>query len=199
MHYAGTAYKLRPQTVKFSGVLSQGLPKTARRFVTEMIYGIQARQSVRLTEIGRALEERIGLRKTEYRLCRQLEREELWDHLTDAVCRLAAPQIKETTLLVLDISDISKKYAKKMEYLGMVRDGSEKELASGYWTCQVVGTEREGTTILPVLNKLYSAVSPEWRGENRVRSEEPWRRRLRCARLNTVCVVSWNGRSSGTI
>jgi hypothetical protein len=84
---------------------------------------------------------------------------------------MVAPQIKETTLLVLDISDISKKYAKKMEYLGMVRDGSEKELASGYWTCQVVGTEREGTTILPVLNKLYSDVSPEWRGEDRVMLE----------------------------
>jgi hypothetical protein len=171
MHYARIAHKLREQIVKFSGVLSSGLPKTARRFVTEMIFGIQARQSVRLTEIGRALEEKIALRKTEYRLCRQLEREELWDYLTDAVCRLAAPQIKETTLLVLDISDISKKYAKKMEYLGMVRDGSEKELASGYWTCQVVGTESEGTTILPVLNKLYSDVSPEWRGENRVMLE----------------------------
>jgi hypothetical protein len=171
MHYARTAQKLREQIIKFSGVLSLGLPKTARRFVLEMIYGIQARQSVRLTEIGRALEEKIALRKTEYRLCRQLEREELWDHLTDSLCRLAAPQIKETTLLVLDISDISKKYAKKMEYLGMVRDGSEKQLASGYWTCQVVGTEREATTILPLCSKLYSDVSPEWRGENRVMLE----------------------------
>ena len=171
MHYARTAHKLREQIIKFSGVLSAGLPKTARRFVLEMIYGIQARQSVRLTEIGRALEEKIALRKTEYRLCRQLEREELWDHLTDSLCRLAAPQIKETTLLVLDISDISKKYAKKMEYLGMVRDGSEKQLASGYWTCQVVGTEREGTTLLPLCSKLYSDVSPEWRGENRVMLE----------------------------
>jgi hypothetical protein len=171
MHYAKTAHKLRAQIIKFSGVLSLGLPKTARRFVLEMIYGIQARQSVRLTEIGRALEEKITLRKTEYRLCRQLEREELWDHLTDSLCRLAAPQVKETTLLVLDISEISKKYAKKMEYLGMVRDGSEKQLASGYWTCQVVGTEREGTTLLPLCSKLYSDVSPEWRGENRVMLE----------------------------
>jgi hypothetical protein len=82
MHYAKTAHKLREQIVKFSGVLSSGLPKTARRFILEMIYGIQAWQSVRLTEIGRALEEKISLRKTEYRLCRQLGREEPWDHLT---------------------------------------------------------------------------------------------------------------------
>src|SRR4030042_3789911 len=134
MQYAKTAHKLREQIIKLSGVLSSGLPKTARRFVLEMIYGIQARQSVRLTEIGRALGEKIAIRKTEYRLCRQLERAELWDRVTDSLCRLAAPQIKETTLLVLDISDISKKYAKKMEYLGMVREGSEKQMAAGDWT-----------------------------------------------------------------
>jgi hypothetical protein len=59
MHYAKTANKLREQILRFSGELSFGLPKPARRFIAEMIYGIQARQSVRLTEIGRALEERI--------------------------------------------------------------------------------------------------------------------------------------------
>jgi len=39
------------------------------------------------------------------------------------------------------------------------------------WTCQVVGTEREATTLLPLCSKLYSDVSPEWRGENRVMLE----------------------------
>ena len=38
--------------VRFSGDLSTGLPKVTRRFVTEMIFGIQARGSVRLTEVG---------------------------------------------------------------------------------------------------------------------------------------------------
>jgi len=65
MYYARIAHKLREQIIKFSGVLSSGLPKTARRFVAEMIFGIQARQSVRPTEIGRALEEKIALCKTE--------------------------------------------------------------------------------------------------------------------------------------
>lgn len=65
MYYARIAHKLREQVIKFSGVLSSGLPKTARRFVAEMIFGIQARQSVRPTEIGRALEEKIALCKTE--------------------------------------------------------------------------------------------------------------------------------------
>jgi len=141
------AHKLREQIIKFSGVLSAGLPKTVRRFVLEMIYGIQARQSVRLTEIGRALEEKIALRKTEYRLCRQSEREELGDHLTDSTGGSAD---QRDDPLVLDISEISKKDARKMEYMGMEREGSENQLASGHWTCQMVGTEGEGATLLPL-------------------------------------------------
>jgi hypothetical protein len=35
----------------------------------------------------------------------------------------------------------------------------------------VVGTEGEGTTLLRLCSKLYSDVSSEWRGENRVMLE----------------------------
>jgi hypothetical protein len=166
MHYAKTAQKLREQILRFSGELSAGLPKPARRFIAEMVYGIQARQSVRLTEIGRALEERIPLRKTQYRLCRQLQRQGLWERLTTTLCRMAASRIQELTLLILDLSDLSKKYAKRMEYLARVHDGSEDGLANGYWTLQVIGAEPGKPTVLPLYNRLYSQRSPEFRSEN---------------------------------
>ena len=160
MHYAKTALKLREQILKFSGELSSGLPKPGRRFIAEMLYGIQARQSVRLTEIGRALEERIPLRKTQYRLCRQLQRQGLWERLTRTLCRMAASRIEELKLLILDLSDVSKKYAKRMEYLARVHDGSEDGLANGYWTLAVVGAEPGKSTALPLYNRLYSQRSP---------------------------------------
>ena len=74
MDYARIVSKLREQIIKFSGELSAGWPKVLRRFIAEVVYGIQARQSVRLTEIARSLEEKIPLRKSQYRLCRQLGR-----------------------------------------------------------------------------------------------------------------------------
>jgi hypothetical protein len=77
MYFAKIAQKLREQIVQFSGGLSTGLPKVARRFVAEMIFGIQARDSVRLTEVGRALGERVSLKKTEERLSRHLGRHRL--------------------------------------------------------------------------------------------------------------------------
>ena len=70
MQGSKVAVKLREKIVHFSGELSKGLPKTAQRFVSEMAYGVQAKQSVVLTEIARALEEPISIKKTEARLGR---------------------------------------------------------------------------------------------------------------------------------
>jgi hypothetical protein len=54
MDYSRVARKLRERIAGFSGELSLGLPKVARRFVNEMVYGIQASQSVVLTKtLGR--------------------------------------------------------------------------------------------------------------------------------------------------
>ena len=166
MDYARIVSKLREQIIKFSGELSFGWPRVARRFIAEVVYGIQARQSVRLTEIARSLEERIPLRKTQYRLSRQLGRQWLWAKITDSLCQMASSRVEEDTLLVLDISDIAKKYAQKMEYLATVRDGSEGTLTNGYWTCSVIGAEPEEKALTPLYNRLYSQASPDFKSEN---------------------------------
>jgi len=96
MNTSRTASRLRAQIARFSADLSVGLGVVAGRFVGEMVYGIQASESVLLTEIGRALEEEVPLRKTEWR---------------PNVLREARGRITEESLLVLDPSDITKKHA----------------------------------------------------------------------------------------
>jgi len=86
--------------------------------------------------------------------------------VTDNLVEEGAPDIKRDTLLLIDPSDISKKYAKKMEYLAHVRDGSEKELSKGYWTVRVVGAELERVKIIPLYEHLYSQNAPEFESEN---------------------------------
>ncbi len=161
-----TASKMRAHLEDFSGKLSAGLSKPARRFVGEALYGIAARGSVRLAEIGRSLEETIPLIKTETRLSRNLGREELCEHLGAAVLREGGPRVRERTLLVLDLSDIAKPYAKKMEYLARVRDGSTGGIANGYWLCQVIGVENEDSAIVPLYSALYSQRAPDFQSEN---------------------------------
>jgi hypothetical protein len=166
MDYSRMARKLRDKIGGFSGELSGGLPKTAERFVREMLYGIQASQSVVLTKIGRTLEEPIAIKKVEERLSRQLLRRGLGEKVQENLLKMASPLIGDETLLILDPSDIRKKYAKKMQYLARVRDGSEEELGNGYWTCNVVGTEVEGSSIVPLVGRLYSVGAPGFISEN---------------------------------
>ena len=71
-----------------------GLPKTAARLVREVIYGVQSRASVRLSEIARAFEEGIGLKKVVERLSRQLNRKGLRQRMRRNLLKLAAPRVE---------------------------------------------------------------------------------------------------------
>ena len=108
MNVAKATGKIKEQIHIFSGKLSAGLPRVAGRFLEEAIFGIQARQSLRLSEWGRALHEKVPLIKTINRLSRQLNRAGLWASITARVLQLVRGKIDEQTLLVIDISDISK-------------------------------------------------------------------------------------------
>jgi len=166
MDCARIAQKLRAQIIEFSGELSRGLPKVVSRLVREMIYGIQARQSVRLTEVSRALDEPIRIKKTVSRLSRQLGNRRLETWIGNRMLGLAAERIREATLLILDLSDVHKKYAKKMEHLAPVWDGSEKEKGWGYWTLNIIGAETNSAQILPLYGRLFSQRAPDFESEN---------------------------------
>lgn len=164
MNLSQIASRLREQMREFLGKLP--LPKPTRRFVLEAVYGIQTRQSVHLSEIARALNESIPLIKTVGRLSRQAARKNLARDLMRFVIARGAPRIEKRTLLILDPSDLTKKYAEKMEYLARVRDGSTGNIADGYWLCDVVGVECGGNKIIPLAHHLWSQKAPGFVSEN---------------------------------
>lgn len=158
--------KLRQQIHYFSGELCSGLGTVASRFVEEAIFGISSSGSVKLTEIGRALEERIPLHATHKRLSRNLANKSLEQTVGRNIVRLGAKRIKENTLLIVDPSDVHKKYAQKMEYLAEVHDGSENNIGKGYWLCEVVGCEVGSNEITPLAQELWSHEAPDFVSEN---------------------------------
>jgi len=163
---SGVARKLREQIHDFSGRLSPRFSVPMRRFVEQVLYGIQARQSVRLSEIGRSLEEGIPLAKTETRLSRNLGASMLEGAVQEGICRLAARRVHRETLLIFDTSDVCKPYARRMEYLETVRDGSTGELADGYWLYTVAACERGKPRVVPLYGALASASAPDFSSEN---------------------------------
>jgi hypothetical protein len=158
--------KLRQQIHYFSGELCKGMGAVASRFVEESVFGLCASGSVRLTEIGRALEEKIPLHATHKRLSRNLADESLEHNLGSNVLKLGSKHINEDTLLIVDPSDIQKKYAQKMQYLAEVRDGSEETIGKGYWLCEVVGCEVGSNQIIPLAQQLWSQNAPDFKSDN---------------------------------
>lgn len=167
MHDVKAAHRIRGQIERFSGNLSRGLPKVARRVVREVVYGVQARGSVRLSEIARSLNEPTALKKVIERLGRQLGRPGVRERVRANLLEEASRFVGEDTLLVIDPTDVTKPYARKMQYLAEVRDGSAKRLGSGYWCMTVVAAHRGTAQIVPLYQELYSQQAPEFESENR--------------------------------
>jgi hypothetical protein len=79
---------------------------------------------------------------------------------------LGSKHINQDTLLIVDPSDIHKKYAKKMQYLAEIRDGSEDAIGKGYWLCEVVGCEVGSNEITPLAQELWSQDAPDFKSDN---------------------------------
>jgi len=158
--------RLKAQLTKFSTELCSGLSKPLTKFVSQMLFGIQASQDVKLSNIARSLKEEIPLIKTENRLSRNLKVQELESELTRQLVRMGRQRIVTNTVLALDLSDIRKEYAEKMEHLAVVRDGSTGELHQGYWLCDVTGAEVHSSEIVPLYQKLYSVEADDFTSEN---------------------------------
>jgi hypothetical protein len=166
MHDTKVRSRLKAQLTKFSSELCAGLSKPLGRFVSQMLFGIQSSQDVKLSNIGRSLQEEIPLIRTEKRLSRNLKSAELEKELTSQLVRMGSPRVQPNTVLALDLSDIRKEYARKMENLATVRDGSTGELHQGYWLCDVTGAEVNGSEIVPLYQKLFSVEAQDFTSEN---------------------------------
>ena len=158
--------RLKAQLTKFTLELGQSLSRPHQKFVGQMLFGIQASQDVKLSNIARSLQEQIPLIKTEDRLSRNLKAKRLETELTAQLAQMASLRIQANTVLCLDLSDVRKEYAKKMEHLAMVHDGSTGEMHAGYWLCDITAAEVNGSEIVPVYQKLYSAEATDFESEN---------------------------------
>ena len=158
--------KIKGQIKRFSGMLVKDFPKPDQKFITEVIYGIQASKDVKLSNIGRALKEKISLKKTEDRLSYNISKEDISHKINERISFLSSKRMHDEMVLSLDIGDVRKYYAKAMENLAKVRDGSKKEIGDGYWLCKVIAADISGEKIIPLYNELYSQESKDFRSEN---------------------------------
>ncbi|MFH1615398.1 MAG: transposase [Planctomycetota bacterium] len=77
------------------------------------------------------------------------------------------PFIQDETPIILDLSDIAKPFAKKMDYLATVRDGSSGQLVNGYWLVELYASLSRKNPV-PVLLEPFSHQQPYSPGQNPV-------------------------------
>ncbi len=126
------------------------------KFIKQMMFGILVSEHVHLNKIGSVLGEDINLKKTTERLSRNLRRPGLDKDLQKVHLQANKYAIKQCSYLIFDHSDISKKYARKMEGMEKVHDGSSDGIGNGYWLSNIIATNRSGETIVPVYSELYA-------------------------------------------
>jgi len=161
-----TVANLKGQLSRFSGIISKGFKKPKQKLIKEMLYGIQASKDVKLSNIARTLKEEQKLIKTEDRLSRNLDDVDFTDGINDEIIRLAAARVTDDMVIAIDPGDIRKKYAKKMEFLGKVYDGSEKEVGDGYPLCKAVASDIETKKVIPLYCEAYSHLAYSIKSEN---------------------------------
>jgi len=167
-HDSKIAGRIKSQITGFSHKISIGFKKPLRRFMVQMLYGIQASKDVKLSNIARSLNEEIPLIKTESRLSRNLGKMDLTESINGRLIAEGSKRIQQETVIALDISDLDKPYAEKMEYLAWVRDGSTGETKSkGYWLMDILGADVEGEDLIPLYGELYSQEAGGFKSENR--------------------------------
>jgi len=156
-NYSKDAGIVKAGLLRFCKRICKGLPLRAQRFVTEILYGIAATNSCLLTEISRALDEDITIKKTVDRLSRWLQRFSGQKLIQENYLKQADKNIDKTTIFPIDESDLAKPCSVAMEALHEVHDGSTNKIVPGYMTLEITALTHKAKLPLPIYERVYSA------------------------------------------
>ena len=136
--------------------LAKPLGKVDRKFVQSMLKGISVSRSLNLTEIARGLEENISLHATHKRLSRNLYDEALVENISERLLRLGSERVGPNTRLIVHVSELHKKFARKIVFLPTAEENSEASVK----VCEIIASEPESKTYFPLLTHVWSHEVP---------------------------------------
>lgn len=160
-NFTTNTYEVKRDILNFSKKISEGLCKPDKKFIADMLYGIEKSGSILFSDIARALNEENKLKNTIERLCDRcnyLSDESIKkikeNYLNEAIKQLPDDEV----ILIEDDSDVNKEYSRKLEDLCTVKDASSKEdrYVNGYHVCEVVGLTKNEKQPVSLYSKIYS-------------------------------------------
>jgi hypothetical protein len=151
---------------KFICDLTRKLPKPKAKFITDLLCGILFSDDLILTHIASKVPHPSRLTAIAKRFRRQLaDRRALPKQLWFNYLALAGRKLQVDRLFIVDLTDLAKPYAKKMENLALVRDGDKGGLVNGYWCMEAYARDKAGI-IWPLIIWPYSLEAEGQLSEN---------------------------------
>jgi hypothetical protein len=151
---------------QFVSNLTQRLTKPKARFIRQLLCGVLFSNNLVLTNIASKVPCPGRLTAIAKRFRRQLADsksylKQLWSNYLSLVRR----RLDIDSLFIVDLTDLAKPYAKKLQYLAYVRDGDKDCLVPGYWCMEVYCLDKDGI-IWPVILWPYSLEAEGQLSEN---------------------------------
>jgi len=157
INYTKFSCRIKEKIVNYSNKISKGLSLPDKKFIIDMLYGLNASCSVILSDIARNLKEDITLKKTVERLSRNIcefdDRNIIYDNYLEEIKK----DINEDTIFPVDLSEIIKPMSSKMEYLSTVHDGSTGKYEKGYGIIEIAGLSSKNKLPISVYSEIYSS------------------------------------------
>lgn len=163
-------YETKREIINFSKNICEGLSKPEQKFIMDMMYGVHHSQNVLLSDISRSLNEPVKLRNTIERLSDHLASfsDDSLNKIKDNYYRNIIKHIDNEPLVLLDNSEIVKRYGKKFEDMCMVKDASslDGDILPGYHICEATVVTKKEKQPISLYSKIYSTESDEFKSMN---------------------------------
>lgn len=141
------------------------MPK--QKFLKQAIPAVLLSGSLVITKYAKWIKDNCGdIHHRKKRLLNQLNNKTQWQSISNNYRRSLTANIAPDTPLIIDMTDIAKPRAKKMQYIATVRDASEGYLTTGYWCVEVYAHLNKRVTI-PLALHTYSIEDPDIYSENK--------------------------------
>ena len=137
----------------FSSV--SGMTRPEARCLRDMATGILKSRTVLVNQIAASLREPLRLKDTCKRLYAQYLKDGYAEKVRSSHLATACKGVSQGDMIVMDGTDIQKKYAGNMEGLELVKDGDTDRIGLGYNLLNIKAVNAHGE-VVPLLSKAYS-------------------------------------------
>lgn len=157
-------YETKREIVNFSKKLTANSGQVEKKFIMDMIYGIIKSGSLRISSVSDALGGTSKKINVEERLCRNLGKG-ISSNVDKEYLKLAIAQLGDHLILLVDDSDVVKKYGHKFESLGRVIDGSsdKKKIENCYYVSEIVELTNEQKHPISLSSHIHSSTEPGYK------------------------------------